>query len=335
MQVGIIDLGRMGASIVRRLLAAGHQCVVFDTSARRVAELAAERAYGAASLADLANELDAPRTIWLAGPAEAVEPTIANLLPDLDAGDIIVDSGASHYLDDIRRAADLAAAHIHYLDVGIAGAIGRAGCHCCLTIGGDAQSVRYLDPVFRDLAAPADLGVADDAGVGTARQGYLHCGSAGAGHFVHMIHNGIECCLMAAYVEAFSVLRAAKTGRIDGVAPPQNGRVTSPPCYHYDFSLPDVAEVWRHGSLVGSSVLDLTASALAKNPALQQSPRRPRPARDEWAGIKAAAETSIAIPVLASAMYRTGATAEDSTFSDRLLAAVQQQCLDELDPATE
>ena len=311
MQVGVIDLGRRGAHIVRRLLAGGHQCVVFDECPRRIAELAAERARGASSVSDLASELDAPRVIWLAVPASAVGRTIAELLPHLEAGDILIDSADSHYVDDIRRGADLGAAHIRYVDVGVSGGIGGGPDQTyCLTIGGDEAVVRALDPIFKQLAAEA---------------GYLHCGPAGAGHFVNMIHDGIESCFMEAYAEGFSILRGANVGRMPRGADPQARRLTNLEHFRYEFNLRDVAEVWRHGSLIASSVLDQIACALAKTAMLEASSGSVRRNREDWPGIRAAVDEAVSVPVLAAATYLGGTARDETDFSRKLVAAVQQQ----------
>ena len=306
MQLGVIDLEGAGAHIVRRLLAGGHQCVVFDPSRRLVAEFGAECAYGAASVADLANELDAPRAIVLAGPAGSVDGTLAELLPHLEAEDIVVVWGNGSHSDDVRRASTLAASRIHYVDVGVSGTFGVPGQGCCLTIGGEEEVVRYLDPIFAQLA-PGDSQPRQDSG--TAARGYLHCGPAGAGHFVSMIHDTVQRCLMAAYAEGFGVLHGA-------------GCATTPA--RYEFDLREIAELWRQGSRLDSPVLELMAGALARLAAPEGESRRPRQTCQGWPAIRAAADEAVAIPVLASAMYRTGRGSHDSDFSTGLLRAVQQ-----------
>jgi 6-phosphogluconate dehydrogenase len=304
-QLGVIHLEGAGAHIVRRLLAGGHKCVVFDPSCRLVAELGAECAYGAASVADLANELDAPRAIVLAGPPASIDSTLAELLPHLEAEDIIVVWGNGSYSDDIRRAGTLATRRIHHVDVGVSGTFGVSGQACCLTIGGEDGIVRHLDPILAQLA-PGDSKPQD---AGTAARGFLHCGSAGAGHFVAMIHDGIERCLMAACAEGFGVLHGA-------------GGATA--TAHYEFQLRKIAELWRHGSRLDSPVLDLVADALAGLGGLEGPSRPRRQACEDWQAIRAAADEAVAIPVLASAMYRTGESPHDPDFSTRLLHAVQQ-----------
>ena len=305
MQVGVIHLEGAGAHIVRRLLAGGHRCVVFDPSCRLVAELGAECAYGAASVADLANELDAPRTIVLAGPPASIDTTLAELLPHLEAEDTIVVWGNGSYSDDIRRAGTLATLRIHHVDVGVSGTFDVSGQACCLTIGGEEGVVRALDPILAQLA-PGDSRPRQDAG--PVARGFLHCGSAGAGHFVSMIHDGIERCLMAAYAEGFGVLDGAGGGTAT----------------HYDFDLREIAELWRHGSRLDSPVLDLVADALAGPGGLEGTSRPRRQACQDWQPIRAAADEAVAIPVLASAVYRTGEGPHDPDFSTRLLHAVQQ-----------
>ncbi len=325
MQLGVLDLGERGTAIARRLLAGGHRCVVFDASPRRVAELAAEMAHGAASIADLVNELDAPRVICLAGPVEGIEATIAELRPHAAAGDVIIDFADSYYVDDIRRARELGPAGIHYVDVGMSGS---ACPGYCLTIGGDAVVVRCLDPIFKQLTAAPDREAALDAQGCTAQHGYLHCGSVGAGHFVNMIHNGIEYCLMAAYAEGFSILHAANVGRKDSTNNGEPCRVRFPEYYQYQFNLTDVAEVWRHGSMVASSILDLTARALTRNTSAAALSGLARHVREDWPALRAAVDEAIPIPVLASAMYLSLGVRDESDFSNKLLTAVQHECRD-------
>jgi 6-phosphogluconate dehydrogenase len=309
MQLGVFDLGSTGACIARRLLSSGVRCVVYDRSPRLVAELAAEMAHGARSLADLANELDSPRMIWLTCASDVVDAAIKELLPHLERDDIIVDCTDSYFVDDVRRAADLAAVGVHYVDVGMTSSAGEPGRGLCLTIGGEAAAVRCLDPVFRVLA---DRSVMAGQSEPTAARGYLHCGPAGAGHFVNMIHDGIECGVIAAYAEGFSVLRAAQAGLKDG------GK--------YDFNLREIAEVWRHGSVLASSVLDLTARALTKDGAPDRCSGPRAPTRRDWLAIRTAADEAVPIPVLASAMYRPAADGEKASFSTQLLTAVREAC---------
>jgi 6-phosphogluconate dehydrogenase len=308
MQLGVFDLGPTGACIARRLLSAGVRCVVYDRSPRLVAELAAAMAHGACSLADLANELDSPRMIWLACSNDAVDGALKELLPHLDRDDIIVDCTDSYFVDDMRRAADLAAMGVHYVDVGVTSGVDGPDRGLCLTIGGEAAAVRALDPVFRLLA---DRSVAAGHSETTAARGYLHCGPAGAGHFVNMVHDGIECGLIAAYAEGFSMLRAANAGL--------------EPSKKYEFNLRAIADVWRHGSsMLASPVLDMTARALANDGAAAGCAGRRAPSRRDWLAIRTAADEAVPIPVLASAMYRPAGDGDKASFSTQLLTAVRE-----------
>ena len=267
MQLGMIGLGRMGANMVRRLLKGGHQCVVFDMSPKAVEELVKEKAAGASSLQDLVKKLDKPRAIWLMVPAAVVDKTIADLLPHLEAGDILIDGGNSYYVDDIRRAKELASKQIHYVDVGTSGGVWGLERGYCMMIGGPDQAVQRLDPIFKTLAP----GVGDIPRTpgrekigGTAEQGYLHCGPTGAGHFVKMVHNGIEYGVMAAYAEGLGVLRGANIGKRPHEIDAETTPLRDPEHYQYDLNLRDIAEVWRRGSVIASWLLDLTAPALMK-----------------------------------------------------------------------
>src|SRR5438876_11354540 len=271
MQIGMIGLGRMGANMVRRLLKGGHQCVVFDMSAKAVAELAKEKAVGTASLAEFTKSLAKPRAVWLMVPAGVVDKTIADLLPHLESGDILIDGGNSYYVDDIRRAKELAPKGIHYVDVGTSGGVWGLERGYCMMIGGEQKIVKHLDPIFATLAPGAgDIPRTpgrEKAG-GTAEQGYLHCGPNGAGHFVKMVHNGIEYGIMAAYAEGLGVLRAANGGKQKHEIDAETTPLRDSEHYQYDLNLPDIAEVWRRGSVIASWLLDLTAIALIGGPAL-------------------------------------------------------------------
>ena len=276
MQLGMIGLGRMGANMVRRLLKGGHQCVVFDRSPQAVKQLAEEKAIGASSLADLVKKLDKPRAVWLMVPAAVVDKTIADLLPHLEEGDILIDGGNSYYVDDIRRARELAPKRIHYVDVGTSGGVWGLERGYCMMIGGPDQAVQRLDPIFKTLAP----GVGDIPRTpgrekigGTAEQGYLHCGPSGAGHFVKMVHNGIEYGVMAAYAEGLAVLRGANIGKRQHEIDAETTPLRDPEHYQYDLNLRDIAEVWRRGSVIASWLLDLTATALVKDAALSASSR--------------------------------------------------------------
>src|SRR5271155_4639688 len=273
MQLGMVGLGRMGANMVRRLMKNGHSCVVFDMSPKTVNELVNEKAQGAASLLELVKKLETPRAVWLMVPAAVVDKTIANLVPLLTAGDTIIDGGNSHYIDDIRRAKELASKGIHYVDVGTSGGVWGLERGYCMMIGGEVGTVGRLDPIFRRLRpGPGDIPRTpgrNDAG-GTAELGYLHCGPNGAGHFVKMVHNGIEYGLMAAYAEGLGILRSANVGKHTSEIDAETTPLRDPEHYQYDLNLPDVTEVWRRGSVISSWLLDLTASALAQDPALSK-----------------------------------------------------------------
>src|SRR5215472_2793731 len=271
MQLGMIGLGRMGANMVRRLIKKEHDCVVFDRSSQIVSELAKENAVGATSLQDFAKKLKTPRAVWLMVPAAVVDQTIADLVPHLEAGDILIDGGNSYYVDDIRRAKELAAKRIHYVDVGTSGGVWCLERGYCMMIGGPDPAVQRLDPIFKTLApGPGDIPRTpgrDKLG-GTAEQGYLHCGASGAGHFVKMVHNGIEYGVMAAYAEGLAVLRSANIGKRPHEIDAETTPLRDPEHYQYDLNLRDIAEVWRRGSVIASWLLDLTAVSLAKDPAL-------------------------------------------------------------------
>ena len=288
MELGVIDLGRVGAQIVRRLLAGGHHCVVWDRSPRIVAELAAEKAYGAASLADLAHELETPRPVLITGPAGTVDEVVSELLPHLAPDDIIVNCAESHHTEDARRAVQLQARQVRYVDVGISGGLAYPEQGRCLSIGGDISAVKHLQPIFAQLAQDAS---------------YPHCGPAGAGHFVNMMHLGIERSMLAIYSEAFGVLRAAD---LSG----------------HRLNLAQIADAWLHGSLVASPLLELTARALASDAGVRDAAAPNRLMHDEWSALRAAAEEDVAVPVLASALYSAETRGD---FSNRLLAAVQRE----------
>src|SRR6516164_9466209 len=271
MQLGMIGLGRMGANMVRRLIKGGHQCVAFDVSPKAVADLARDKAVGASSAADLVQKLDKPRTVWLMIPAGIVDKTIADLAPHLESGDILIDGGNSYYIDDIRRARELASRGINYVDVGTSGGVWGLERGYCMMIGGPEAAVRHLDPIFKTLAP----GIGDIARTpgrekigGTAELGYLHCGQSGAGHFVKMVHNGIEYGVMAAYAEGMNILRHANVGERKRAVDAETTPLRNPELYRYDLDLRDIAELWRRGSVIASWLLDLTAAALAKDPTL-------------------------------------------------------------------
>jgi 6-phosphogluconate dehydrogenase len=328
MTLGMIGLGRMGGGMVRRLLRGGHACVVFDSQAASVTKSARDGAVGSASLEEFTKKLAAPRAIWMMVPAAVVGTTLEQLVPHLQSGDIVVDGGNSHYVDDIQRAKALDARGIHYLDVGVSGGVWGAERGYCLMIGGDAASVAHLDPIFKTLApgvgtAPRTPGA--EARHSTAEAGYLHCGPAGAGHFVKMVHNGIEYALMAAYAEGFNILAHANAGATERPADAETAPLPDRALYQYDLPLPDIAEVWRRGSVIGSWLLDLTARALAEHPDLQQySGRVADSGEGRWTA-KAAIETSTPAPVLTAALFQRFTSRGEDDFADRLQSAMRYQ----------
>jgi 6-phosphogluconate dehydrogenase len=327
-QLGMIGLGRMGANMVRRLLTGGHQCVVFDRSASAVAELVKDKAVGTSSLAEFVNALAKPRALWLMVPVGAVDDTVADLLPHLDRGDILIDGGNSYYVDDIRRATELSAKGVHYIDVGTSGGVWGLERGYCMMIGGENEIVNHLDPIFRSLAPgrgdiPRTPG-RDKAG-GTAEQGYLHCGPNGAGHFVKMVHNGIEYGVMAAYAEGFAVLKAANIGKKPGAIDAETTPLRDPEHYRYDLNLPDIAEVWRRGSVIASWLLDLSATALLQDPALKNFAGRVSDSGEGRWTIKAAIDEGVPAHVLSSALYERFSSRGEADFADKLLSAMRYQ----------
>lgn len=326
MQLAMIGLGRMGANMVRRLLNDGHQCVVFDRSPRAVEDLAKEKAIGATSIVDLVQKLQKPRVIWLMVPAAAVGDTISEIIPHLDVDDILIDGGNSYYVDDIRRAAVLKEKRIHYLDVGTSGGVWGLERGYCMMIGGADAAVRHIDPIFKTLA-PGVGKIARTPGReavgGTAEMGYLHCGGPGAGHFVKMIHNGIEYGVMAAYAEGVNILKAANSGKADRSADAETSPLSEPQYYQLDIDLPAVTEVWRHGSVIGSWLLDLTASALKADPALAQFGGRVSDSGEGRWTLKAAIDTGVPAPVLSSALFDRFSSQGESAFADKLLSAMR------------
>jgi 6-phosphogluconate dehydrogenase len=328
MQLGMIGLGRMGANMVRRLLKGGHQCVVFDMSPQAVQELIQEKAVGSSSLGDLVKKLDKPRVVWLMVPAAVVDKTIADLLPHLEVEDILIDGGNSYYVDDIRRAKELASKRIHYVDVGTSGGIWGLERGYCMMIGGEPAVVRHLDPLFAALAP----GIGDiprtpgrEKAGGTAEQGYLHCGPNGAGHFVKMVHNGIEYGLMAAYAEGFGVLHAANIGKQDHAIDAETTPLRDPEHYRYDFNLADIAELWRRGSVVASWLLDLQAIALVKDPALSGFGGRVSDSGEGRWTIKAAIDEAVPAHVLTAALYERFSSRGEAGFADKLLSAMRYE----------
>jgi 6-phosphogluconate dehydrogenase len=328
MQLGMIGLGRMGANMVRRLLKGGHQCVVFDMSLKAVNELVQEKAAGSSSIRDLVAKLEKPRTVWLMVPAAVVDKTIAELLPNLEAGDILIDGGNSYYVDDLRRAKELAANRIHFVDVGTSGGVWGLERGYCMMIGGEKDVVQHLDPIFLTLA-PGRGDIPPTPGRekldGTAQQGYLHCGPNGAGHFVKMVHNGIEYGLMAAYAEGLGVLEAANIGKQKHAIDAETTPLRHPEHYQYDLNLRDIAEVWRRGSVIASWLLDLTAASLVKDPALSQFAGRVSDSGEGRWTIKAAIDEAVPVPVLSTALYERFSSRGEADFQDKLLSALRYQ----------
>jgi 6-phosphogluconate dehydrogenase len=328
MQLGMIGLGRMGANMVRRLMKHGHECVVFDRSPKSVSDLVQEKAVGSASLAEFAQKLSKPRAIWLMVPAAVVDNSIADLLPLLDPDDIIIDGGNSYYIDDIRRSKELATRRIHYVDVGTSGGVFGLERGYCMMIGGEKPIVQHLDPIFAALApgagdAPRTPG--REKGDGTAEQGYLHCGPNGAGHFVKMVHNGIEYGLMAAYAEGFGVLRSANIGNKQHEIDAETTPLRDPEHYQYDFNVTDIAEVWRRGSVIASWLLDLTAASLVGDQSLSQFAGRVSDSGEGRWTIKAAIDEAVPVPVLSTALYQRFTSRGEADYQDRLLSAMRFQ----------
>jgi 6-phosphogluconate dehydrogenase len=329
MQIGMIGLGRMGANMVRRLIRKGHSCVVFNRSPQPVQELVKEKAIGAASLADMVKKLEKPRAIWLMVPAAVVDDTIAELSPHLESGDILIDAGNSYYIDDLRRAKQLASPNVHYVDVGTSGGVWGLERGYCMMIGGDAEAIQRLDPIFAALA-PGLGDIPRTAGRekigGTAEQGYLHCGPNGAGHFVKMVHNGIEYGVMAAYAEGISILRKANVGKeANAPADAETTPLRDPEHYQYDMNLPDIAEVWRRGSVIASWLLDLTAGALLRDPVLSKFAGRVSDSGEGRWTIKAAIDEAVPAPVLTTALYERFSSRGEADFANKLLSAMRYQ----------
>jgi 6-phosphogluconate dehydrogenase len=329
MQLGMIGLGRMGANMVRRLIRGGHECVGFDRSPQAVADLVKEQAVGAASLADLAGKLAKPRAIWLMVPAAVVDQSIADLLPLLEPGDILIDGGNSYYVDDIRRAKELSAKGIHYVDVGTSGGVWGLERGYCMMIGGEDAVVQHLDPIFATLAPGRGNEVPRTPGReklgGTAEQGFLHCGANGGGHFVKMVHNGIEYGLMAAYAEGLGILRDANVGKHEHEVDAETTPLRDPEHYQYDFNLRDITEVWRRGSVVASWLLDLTAAALVDDADLNQFAGRVSDSGEGRWTIKAAIDEAVPVPVLSTALYQRFSSRGESDYQDKLLSAMRFQ----------
>jgi len=316
----------MGANMAHRLIAGGHQCVVFDRAPKAVEELARAKAVGASSIVDLVKKLETPRAIWLMVPAGVVDATIGELLPHLTRGDILIDGGNSYYIDDIRRAQELKQKGIQYVDVGTSGGVWGRERGYCLMIGGDPAVVKHLDPIFAQLAPGAgDIPRTPgrEAIGGTAERGYLHCGPSGGGHFVKMIHNGIEYGIMAAYAEGLGILRGANIGKRDHAVDAETTPLRDPEHYQYDFNLTDIAEVWRRGSVIASWLLDLSAAALIKDPDLKRFQGRVSDSGEGRWTIRAAIDEAVPVPVLSSALYERFSSRGEADFADKLLSAMR------------
>jgi len=328
MQLGMIGLGRMGANMVRRLLKGGHDCVVFDMSQKAVEELVRERAAGATSLQELVQKLQKPRALWLMVPAAVVDKTISDLTPYLEAGDTLIDGGNSYYIDDQRRAETLVSRGIHYVDVGTSGGVWGLERGYCMMIGGEVDTVRRLDPIFKELAPgtgdiPRTPG-RDGLG-GTAELGYLHCGPNGAGHFVKMVHNGIEYGLMAAYAEGLGILRNANVGKQQAEVNAETTPLRDPKHYQYDLDLREITEVWRRGSVIASWLLDLTAGALVDDPNLSKFEGRVSDSGEGRWTINAAVDEGVPAPVLSAALYARFSSRGQASYQDKLLSAMRFQ----------
>jgi 6-phosphogluconate dehydrogenase len=328
MQIAVVGLGRMGANMTRRLLRGGHECVVFNRSPQPVQALMREGALGATDLKDLVKKLVSPRAIWLMVPAAAVDETISQLVPDLETGDTLIDGGNSYYVDDIRRAKELAAKTIHYVDVGTSGGVWGLERGYCMMIGGESEVVKRLDPIFSQLApgvgniprTPGREGIG-----GTAEMGYLHCGPNGAGHFVKMVHNGIEYGVMASYAEGLGILRQANIGKQKTAVNAETTPLRNPEHYQYQLDLRDIAEVWRRGSVIASWLLDLTAAALAEDPTLSKFSGRVSDSGEGRWTITAAIDEAVPVPVLSTALFERFSSRGEADYQDKLLSAMRFQ----------
>lgn len=328
MQLGMVGLGRMGASMAQRLLRKGLECVVYDTQPASVADLRKQGAAGAASLVDMVSKMTRPRAIWIMVPAGAVDKVLGELAPHLQAGDIVIDGGNSYYRDDIRRASELAGSGLHHVDVGTSGGVAGMDCGYCLMIGGEAKTVEHLKPVFLGLAPGVGAAARTPGRSGTVdsvEEGYLHCGPHGAGHFVKMIHNGIEYGLMAAYAEGLNILRHADVGKQTFASDAETTPLRHPEYYQYELNLPDIAEVWRRGSVIGSWLLDLTAGALLRAPDLEgYSGRVSDSGEGRWT-LQAAIDEAVPAPVLSAALYERFTSRGQAGFASQLLSAMRHE----------
>jgi len=327
-QLGMVGLGRMGANMTRRLLRSGHECVVYDMSPKAVQELVRDKAVGSASLGELTKSLKKPRAVWLMVPAAVVDKTIADVAPHLERGDILIDGGNSYYIDDIRRAKELSAKGIHYVDVGTSGGVWGLERGYCMMIGGETDVVKHLDPIFSALA-PGRGNIARTPGrppgSGTAENGYLHCGPNGGGHFVKMVHNGIEYGVMAAYAEGLAVLKAANVGKADHAVDAETTPLREREHYQYDFNLAEITEVWRRGSVIASWLLDLSAAALIKDPALSGFAGRVSDSGEGRWTIKAAIDEGVPAHVLSSALYERFSSRGEAEFANKVLSAMRYE----------
>ena len=328
MQIAMVGLGRMGANMTRRLLRGGHECVVFNRSPQPVQALIREGALGATDLKDLVKKLVSPRAIWLMVPAAAVDETVSQLVPELETGDTLIDGGNSYYVDDIRRAKELAAKTIHYVDVGTSGGVWGLERGYCMMIGGESEVVKRLDPIFSQLApgvgniprTPGREGIG-----GTAEMGYLHCGPNGAGHFVKMVHNGIEYGVMASYAEGLGILRQANIGKQKTAVNAETTPLRDPEHYQYQLDLRNIAEVWRRGSVIASWLLDLTAAALAEDPTLSKFSGRVSDSGEGRWTITAAIDEAVPVPVLSTALFERFSSRGEADYQDKLLSAMRFQ----------
>jgi 6-phosphogluconate dehydrogenase len=329
MELGMVGLGRMGANLVRRLMADGHECVVYDVNERTVGELAAEGATGVGSMEALVSGLSAPRAVWIMVPTEFVGPIVEKLAGLLESGDAIIDGGNSYYRDDVDRAEALRPMNIDYVDVGTSGGVYGLERGFCLMIGGRAETVSRLDPIFRTLAPGVDAAARTPKREGeplaAGENGYLHCGEHGAGHFVKMIHNGIEYGLMAAVAEGLNILESADIGLKDRAQDAETAPIRDPQYYSYDFDIPAIAEVWRRGSVVSSWLLDLTAEALAKSPSLSEFSGRVSDSGEGRWTVVTAVEEGVPAPVLTSALYERFSSRGESGFADQVLSAMRKE----------
>jgi len=330
MQMGMVGLGRMGANMVRRLLHGGHECVVFDVSPDAVKALVKEGAIGASSLDDFKTKLKKPRVAWMMVPAAVVEKTVADLSQRFESGDILVDGGNSYYVDDLRRAKALRAKGLHYVDSGTSGGVWGLERGFCQMIGGEPEIVKHLDPIFATLAPPIDSAPRtpgrEKAAPSTAEHGYLHCGPNGAGHFVKMVHNGIEYGLMAAYAEGMNILRHANVGKQQlHAADAETTPLRAPELYQYDFNLPDIAELWRRGSVIASWLLDLTADALAGDPELKKFAGRVSDSGEGRWTVEAAIDEGVPASVLTAALFGRFSSRGAADFADKMLSAMRYE----------